>query len=391
MAAATTTQGKISANPAMKNIIAQLEKKDPTPNSTKPAVGLVSAKPATGVKPTKPANKPAAAVASPAGFKLPAITEACDVKRATSGAAVKPTVKAPSTVAGPTATWQKPTLNTAGTSLTNTLPSQSLAKPCKPSELKPVRNDANHRVNAADGTNTESATTPWQSLIRKKNPAPADDNNNDSNNSATPTAVTNNADVSKESTNAAGGTVDRSGKVRSLRQTFESPATSPAVSSKPFGCTSEPQTTPLSRIKLTREQEVEQAEEADVVSKQQTTEPSVCSSRSDDVQRPAKRFRQLPIPVVSTVPPPRKPAKPPQVNLSAFLVEDDEFDELYNDASAVKTSRQVSQISEYTEEEEEMEKRRQLLQHCEDGDEIYDDVGEPDRIKECDDEIYEEI
>ena len=147
-----------------------------------------------------------------------------------------------------------------------------------------------------------------------------------------------------------------------------------------------------------------------------------------------RRYRRLPAPSEATARPPRKPAKPPVVDLSPYLsvrrtagtVPEDEDEEVYDDAVpaddgqvTLRTSgtagRQnpaggssvVSQIAEYTEEEE-MEgwraSRSRGMVHCrppsagsQSSDEVYDDVGATESAANMhaaddiydDDEVYE--
>jgi hypothetical protein len=127
-----------------------------------------------------------------------------------------------------------------------------------------------------------------------------------------------------------------------------------------------------------------------------TPSPDDNESKSHQSEDPlAERYRQLPVPEMAARPAPRKPAKPPPalLDLSVFCNNDDD---VYDDAVVVMSTQNggtarpvstVSQISEFTEEEE-CARRQTMLDAENDDDEIYDDVGQQEAV---DDEIYEEL
>ena len=146
-----------------------------------------------------------------------------------------------------------------------------------------------------------------------------------------------------------------------------------------------------------------------------------------------RRYRRLPPPGEREFRPGRKPAKPPAVDLTPYrslgrapctsvvpATAVDEDDEIYDDATAVPplddgpvtlrssggtagrqnaTSAVVSQIAEYTEEEELMERRKWKSGAevsspvSESGDDVYDDVAATEACNVLDeyDEVYQEL
>jgi len=113
----------------------------------------------------------------------------------------------------------------------------------------------------------------------------------------------------------------------------------------------------------------------------------------------SKSYRRIALPAANGAAPPRKPAKPPSIDLSVYHrqvgADFDDQEELYDDAQGdivrneTRPTSTVSRISEYTEEEEAGAARHwQQTAHEEDvADEIYDDVGDSYQ----DGEIYQEL